>query len=343
MVRKYTDISADPDDVYYAHTDMLGSVQLMVDDTGAIAESCRYSDWGQTTVVDGTFAKLTTLGSDIGNFIRYTARERALPATFGDDWYFYRARMYRPDAGRFVQRDPLGYLDSPSLYHYVTNRPMNHVDPRGSQSVSSDQAQGNNVVVVKPQGEQHSGGSDWQIPGVCGTHLVFLAMLASCGQWQDFPNVTCDCSPCKLHCAQAHAAAKTADGKSAFPEDIKITITCPNVIPYPDGSPCGMNTHIGNNEVLIQLSLSRLSTAPSPTLAQQGLTSAEAANSSGGCYGFSVGQTFLHEVGHAVATGETEAQVNYYVDWILPLTEGQKAALGSDWNENAGGPIVPPK
>ncbi len=64
----------------------------------------RYSDWGETRVVDSSFAKLGSLGSNIGNFIRYTGRERAIMATVGDDWYFYRARMYRPDAGRFGQR-----------------------------------------------------------------------------------------------------------------------------------------------------------------------------------------------------------------------------------------------
>lgn len=110
---EYTDISADPDEVYYAHTDLLGSVQVMVDDTGAIAESYRYSDWGETRVVDGSFAKLGSLGSNIGNFIRYTGRERAIMATVGDDWYFYRARMYRPDAGRFGQRELLRYSSRP--------------------------------------------------------------------------------------------------------------------------------------------------------------------------------------------------------------------------------------
>jgi YD repeat-containing protein len=101
-----TDYDPHPDEVHYAHADKLGSIMLMVDATGAIEESYRYKEYGETTVVDSSFAKLTTLGSAINNWKRYTGRERMIGGGVSDPWYHYRARTYRAEVGRFVQRDP---------------------------------------------------------------------------------------------------------------------------------------------------------------------------------------------------------------------------------------------
>ncbi len=45
--------------------------------------------------------------------------------------YHARHREYHPSLGRFVQRDPLGYVDGPSLYQYARAKPTLGTDPSG--------------------------------------------------------------------------------------------------------------------------------------------------------------------------------------------------------------------
>jgi len=101
---------------YYYHLDSLGSVIALSDDSGAVEERYAYSPFG-----------IMEERSGVGNPYLYTGREYDEETGL----YYYRARHYDPQLGRFLQPDPLGYVADMNAYSYVGNAPANFVDPLG--------------------------------------------------------------------------------------------------------------------------------------------------------------------------------------------------------------------
>jgi RHS repeat-associated protein len=48
--------------------------------------------------------------------------------------YYYRARLYASQLGRFVSRDPIGYEAGVNIFEYVWDSPTNRTDPNGEQA-----------------------------------------------------------------------------------------------------------------------------------------------------------------------------------------------------------------
>ena len=98
----------------FMDADERGSVIRVTDASGAAVAANAYDEYGQPNA------------TNIGRF-QFT----------GQAWmpevglYYYKARMYSPSLGRFMQPDPVGQSAGPNIYNYVGSDPINRSDPTG--------------------------------------------------------------------------------------------------------------------------------------------------------------------------------------------------------------------
>lgn len=110
---------------YYYHTNHLGSVMALSDNSGKLVERVDYDAYGQPAFFDAIDNELTA--SSIGNTILFTGRE----FDYETGNYYYRARTMHPSIGRFMQKDPLLFIDGMNDYGWVHNMPTLNIDPLG--------------------------------------------------------------------------------------------------------------------------------------------------------------------------------------------------------------------
>lgn len=101
------------------------NLSALLDTSGNLVEQYRYQDFGVPTVFDGAGNPLAA--SAVGVTPMFGGMYH-LPQS---GLYLSRRRLMDPLRGVFLSVDPLGYVDSPSLYAYASQDPINLIDPNG--------------------------------------------------------------------------------------------------------------------------------------------------------------------------------------------------------------------
>ena len=115
---------------YTLHDHLHSPVALLDTGTGAVLERYEYDAYGTVHVLTSDFQALT--GSQYGNPYSFTGRRLDVLDEGSLNLMYYRERAYSSHVGRFIQHDPLGYIDSLSLYQYVRSNPLGFRDPYGT-------------------------------------------------------------------------------------------------------------------------------------------------------------------------------------------------------------------
>jgi RHS repeat-associated protein len=104
----------------WLHADERGSVIAGSDPAGAASHVNTYDEYGRG-------------GSLNGYRFGFTGQMR-----LSGDFHYYKARMYDPGLGRFLQPDPIGYGGGMNMYAYVNGDPVNFTDPLGLDEEPND-------------------------------------------------------------------------------------------------------------------------------------------------------------------------------------------------------------
>jgi RHS repeat-associated protein len=100
--------------------DMQGNTTFLTDSAGNITDTYSYNAFGEELSSSGSTPNPHRYGGQVGYYRDKIER------------VYVRARHYAPPTGRWLSRDPIGFVGGDfNLYRYVRNNPVRQVDPWG--------------------------------------------------------------------------------------------------------------------------------------------------------------------------------------------------------------------
>jgi len=110
---------------YYYHTNQLGSVIAITDNSGLMIEEVQYDAFGGFSMLNKAGEEIKE--SSIGNPFLFAG----LYYDYETGLYHNKARQYDSNTGRFIQKDLVVYPDGMNDYKYALNSPVIFVDVTG--------------------------------------------------------------------------------------------------------------------------------------------------------------------------------------------------------------------
>lgn len=110
---------------HYALIDGRFNLLGLLNIDGELVETYRYRTFGSPEIFDGTGSPISSSAFGVQPIFggqRYVA---------GPGLYLSKKRLMDPEHGLFLAPDPKGYVDSPMLYAYTAQDPINNIDPNG--------------------------------------------------------------------------------------------------------------------------------------------------------------------------------------------------------------------
>jgi len=105
-------------DVYFTHTDRLGTPQTLTESTQAVAWHTTYQPFGASNVITGPL---------VVQSLRLPGQQFDPESGFNHNGF----RDYAPTLTRYVESDPIGLAGGINTYGYVGQNPVNVIDPLG--------------------------------------------------------------------------------------------------------------------------------------------------------------------------------------------------------------------
>lgn len=111
---------------FYHHIDLLNSTVAITNEDALLVETVLYDIYGEPAIFNGN-TKEKMQESLIGNMKLFSGKEYNIET----GTHYFRSRDLINCIGRFIQKDPLRYIDGLNDYSYVNNNVVSYVDNYG--------------------------------------------------------------------------------------------------------------------------------------------------------------------------------------------------------------------
>jgi RHS repeat-associated protein len=137
--------------LWFVHADHLDRPLKMTDGTQAVVWDAVYRPFGEVVSISGSAS----------NNLRFPGQYFLIESGLHYNWY----RHYDPTIGRYLQADPLEFVDGPSRYAYVGSLPTLGADPAGLTDITKRQRGQIDAPFSGRPGEGGGSGPMCPIPG----------------------------------------------------------------------------------------------------------------------------------------------------------------------------------